>query len=90
MKIYPGFVVGWGTEIQKTCRTNGKGPEVYTKCAKGVMLPNGDAKLQENRGCRTANFPVSKHGLCEKFFHKHTRPVSDFKLLNIFLLFIFS
>ena len=30
-----GFVLGLGLEYQKTCRTNGGGPERYKQCAPG-------------------------------------------------------
>jgi len=29
------FVTGWGLESQDACRTNGKGPEIYSTCAFG-------------------------------------------------------
>ena len=36
--IFIGFVTGWGQVRQDTCRTNGKGPEIYTKCAAGSIF----------------------------------------------------
>ena len=33
-----GFVLGLGFEFQKTCRTNGAGPERYEQCAPGKIL----------------------------------------------------
>ena len=33
-----GFVTGFGLETQDTCRTNGKGPEIYSTCASGSIM----------------------------------------------------
>ena len=32
-----GFVIGMGLNFQKTCRTNGGGPEIYKACAPGML-----------------------------------------------------
>ena len=41
-------MTGWGREGQNTCRTNGKGPEIYSRCAFGSVWTDGDAKKIEH------------------------------------------
>ena len=80
MHSFSGFIVGWGTEYQRTCRTNKHGPERYKKCAPGVILPNGikhkHAKKRKKSGrtfiektCTLTRIPQSK--LCKKFERNH-------------------
>jgi len=38
------FVTGWGAVSQDTCRTNGKGPEIYSTCAFGSFYTNSHGK----------------------------------------------
>ena len=72
-------MTGWGQVSQETCRTNGKGPEIYTKCAAGSFYEHrGKIKkikhLTESNGRQTWN--------CMSGFSLYTIS-NDIKELNL-------
>jgi len=62
------YVTGWGLEREDTCRTNGKGPEIYSRCAFGSVWtdPRTNAKKVEHHKtdkkeskCKTSGGAIS-------------------------------
>ena len=71
----PGFSVGFGTEKQPICRTNGIGPEIHQVCAsKTIYSYKGDQKPKtlnlKPRQCLTDRSPAMAHGTPCFNFHK--------------------
>ena len=94
-----GFVTGLGLERQDTCRTNGKGPEIYSTCAFGSIYTEKDRKTKEeitkierhkNRNnqwiCLSGNPRISLDPQCKAFNYLHNKEVY---LLLFFLEFFF-
>jgi len=73
------FVTGWGLEYQSTCRTNGKGPEIYTTCAYGSVYTDKKNRTkkdihQHSSGrwnCVAANAKTSLDAECHGFNHEN-------------------
>ena len=73
-----GFSVGFGTEKQRFCRTNGIGPEIHQVCALTTIYSykgdKGDNKPKtfplKRRQCITDRSPAMAHGTPCYHFHK--------------------
>jgi len=73
------FVTGWGLEQQKTCRTNGKGPEIYSRCAFGsVWTDKSGAKKSQSHtlengrwNCKSGNARISSDSPCKAFNYQN-------------------
>ena len=62
-----GFVIGLGLQYQKTCRTNGGGPERYKQCAPGVDFEG----KHKQAACLTGSTPMEKDEHCYGFYYKN-------------------
>jgi len=80
------FVTGLGLERQDTCRTNGKGPEIYSTCAFGSIYKERERKTNEeitkidrhkNRNnqwiCLSGSPRISLDPQCKAFNYLHNR-----------------
>ena len=98
--LFVGFVVGWGTEVEKSCRTNGRGPEVYSKCAYGSYLPDNDEPVKHfkrlywggkpQHKCKQLpfDFPYKRDedDLCYKFYKTNHKIVWNTEVYKILFL----
>ena len=59
MIFIQGFVAGWGTMLERTCRTNKKGPEIYSTCAYGFSyMFKGKLKNNTRERCLSGDVKV--------------------------------
>ena len=59
MIFIQGFVTGWGTMFERTCRTNKKGPEIYSTCAYGFSyMFKGKLKNNTRERCLSGDVKV--------------------------------
>ena len=94
-----GFVTGLGLERQDTCRTNGKGPEIYSTCAFGSIYKEKKRRTNEettkidrhkNRNnqwiCLSGSPKISLDPQCKAFNYLHNREVVHCTLLDLSLV----
>ena len=84
--LFSGFVTGFGLETQDTCRTNGRGPEIYTTCAPGSIIEH-KGKTEKIRhykenwygqkvwapGCISGYAPTKLYAPCYGFNYLYVR-----------------
>ena len=88
LKFVPGFVTGYGLESQNTCRTNGKGPKIYSTCAPGSIFSekgkneterhykeDSDGRKVWEPGCITSTTPSKLDSPCVGFNHHYKKQV---------------
>ena len=84
-------MTGFGLETQDTCRTNGKGPEIYSTCAPGsIMKHKGkttkikhyNETIRGNKewmpglyGCKGGNAPTKLDPACYGFNYHNKEKV---------------
>ena len=71
----PGFVASWG---QSTCKTNGKGPEIYSRCASGtVYTKRGTNDSEEySTNCIFGHPKIHSDVECRSFNYRRNEEVS--------------